>query len=157
MDESATTDDADLPDAGEPDPLTPKRRALVEAMVWKGLPAAAAAREAGMSERNARFCVRDPRFRAALEREIAVLRASHRPRNIHRLAELRDQNEAKGAAVQAARTLEDMAKEDEARPSATHIRPGIVVVITRETKPTEGEAKPAAGVIVYRDAPGEVE
>lgn len=125
------TDEPLLPEPAAPDPLTPKRRAMVDAMVWRGLKLTDAAIEAGMTERNARMCAQDPKFRAALNREMAAFKASLRPRNVHRLAELRDQDEAKGAAVQAIRLLEDLAEQADAeRPS--NVRPGIVVIIQRE-------------------------
>lgn len=47
------------------------------------------------------------------------------------IAELRDQNEAKGAAVQAIRVLEELAQQADAAPPSD-VRPGIVVIIPRE-------------------------
>ncbi|QRG09263.1 hypothetical protein EZH22_13990 [Xanthobacter dioxanivorans] len=137
-----------LPEPAEPDPLTPKRRALVDAMVWRGLKLTDAAVEAGMTERNARMCAQDPSFRAALNREMAAFKASHRPRNVHRLAELRDQDEAKGAAVQAIRLLEDMAEAADAEKTTT-VKPGIVVIIRREHLPQP--AAPEGAKIVFCD------
>ena len=125
------TDDDLLPELTTPDPMTPKRRALIDGMVWRGLKLAEAAIEAGMTERNAHMCAQDPKFRAALNAEMAAFKTSQRPRNVHRLAELRDQNEAKGAAVQAIRVLEDLAQQADAAPPSD-VRPGIVVIIHRE-------------------------
>lgn len=71
------------------------------------------------------------RFRAALNAEMAAFKTSQRPRNVYRLAELRDQNEAKGAAVQAIRALEELAQQAEAAPPSD-VRPGIVVIIPRD-------------------------
>lgn len=120
-----------LPELATPDPMTPKRRALIDGMVWRGLKLTEAAIEAGMTERNARMCAQDTKFRAALNAEMAAFKASQRPRNVHRLAELRDQNEAKGAAVQAIRVLEELAQQADAAPPSD-VRPGIVVIIQRE-------------------------
>ncbi|MFG1284863.1 hypothetical protein [Xanthobacter autotrophicus] len=146
------TDEPLLPEPAEPDPLTPKRRAMVDAMVWRGLKLTDAAFEAGMTERNARMCAQDPKFRAALNREMAAFKASLRPRNVHRLAELRDQDEAKGAAVQAIRLLEDLAEQADAeRPS--NVRPGIVVIIQREHLPQPAE--PAGAKVIFSDPPDE--
>lgn len=125
------TDDHDLSEVTTPDPMTPKRRALIDGMVWRGFKLTDAAIEAGMTERNACMCAEDPKFRAALNAEMAAFKTSQRPRNVHRLAELRDQNEAKGAAVQAIRTLEELAQQAEAAPSSD-VRPGIVVIIPRD-------------------------
>lgn len=125
------TEDDLLPELATPDPMTPKRRALIDGMVWRGLKLTEAAIEAGMTQRNARMCAQDPKFRAALNMEMAAFKASQRPRNVHRLAELRDQNEAKGAAVQAIRVLEDLAQQADAAPPSD-VRPGIVVVISRD-------------------------
>lgn len=145
------TDEPLLPEPAAPDPLTPKRRAMVDAMVWRGLKLTDAAIEAGMTERNARMCAQDPKFRAALNREMAAFKASLRPRNVHRLAELRDQDEAKGAAVQAIRLLEDLAEQADAeRPS--NVRPGIVVIIQREHLQPEPSA--SGTQIVYRSTTG---
>ncbi|MFG1222155.1 hypothetical protein [Xanthobacter wiegelii] len=124
------SDDDLLPELTTPDPMTPKRRALIDGMVWRGLKLAEAAIEAGMTERNAHMCAQDPKFRAALNAEMAAFKTSQRPRNVHRLAELRDQNEAKGAAVQAIRVLEDLAQQADAAPPSD-VRPGIVVIIQR--------------------------
>lgn len=76
------TDEPHLPEPAEPDPMTPKRRALIDGMVWRGLKPTDAAVEAGMTERNARMCAQDPAFRAALNREMAAFKASQRPRSV---------------------------------------------------------------------------
>lgn len=140
------TDDDLLHELTTPDPMTPKRRALIDGMVWRGLKLTEAAIEAGMTERNARMCAQDPKFRAALNAEMAAFKASQRPRNVHRLAELRDQNEAKGAAVQAIRTLEELAQQAEAAPPSD-VRPGIVVIIPRDYLQPEPTPSAAAQII----------
>lgn len=144
------TDDHDLPEMTTPDPMTPKRRALIDGMVWRGLKLAEAAIEAGMTERNAHMCAQDPKFRAALNAEMAAFKMSQRPRNVHRLAELRDQNEAKGAAVQAIRVLEDLAQQADAAPPSD-VRPGIVVIIHREQQAALAASKAAKIVWVEPD------
>jgi hypothetical protein len=81
--------------------LTPKRRRLVECMVWDALPMKEAAAKVGMSERRARDAVRDPVFIRALRDELKGLRESYKPQAYGRLRDLYLQDENKTAAVMA--------------------------------------------------------
>lgn len=108
--------------------LTTKRRALLNEMVWNGRPLPEAACTIGMTVDAARAALRADSFRAAMGIEMQVLKSAQRPRNVIRLAELRDQNDSKGAAVQAARILEEMATE-QGPERRSDVKPGIVVVI----------------------------
>jgi len=114
--------------------LTEMRRRLLHEMVWNARPLTDAASEIGMSRSAAFVAIRSQSFLAAMQAEMQVLKASHRPRNISRLAELRDQSDAKGAAVQAARILEEMA-QDATTERRTDVKPGIVVVIREGALP----------------------
>lgn len=132
MDDTSTSPLDPIAEAEEVAPhllkLTKLRRALLNEMVWNGRPLPEAAREIGMTVDAARAALRADSFRAAMGIEMQVLKSAQRPRNILRLAELRDQSEAKGAAVQAARILEEMAQDDTTE-RRTDVKPGIVVVI----------------------------
>lgn len=87
------------------DALTPKQKALLDAMVWHGLSRPDAIQHAGISERQSWRIIGMPAFQRAMKKEMEVLRTSARPRAIKRLVELAEQDEARGAAVQAARFL----------------------------------------------------
>lgn len=135
------------PDAADtPRKLTPKRRRLIERMVWHGERLPIAAASIGMSESAARIALRAPEVRAEMQAQMQVLKSSERPRNIRRLAELRDQDEAKGAAVQAARLLEEMA-EDGTERRHQGVALGIVVVI-----PQGAGSEPQMGHLATIDA-----
>ncbi|MFG1247277.1 hypothetical protein [Xanthobacter flavus] len=108
--------------------LTAKRRALLHEMVWNGRKLTDAASAIGMTDSGAYAALRSNEFRSAMGIEMQVLKSAQRPRNVLRLAELRDQDVAKGAAVQAARILEELATE-QGPERRTDVKPGIVVVI----------------------------
>lgn len=96
--------------------VTGKVRAAIEAMVWQALPRGQAAKAAGISEHGLYKALRKPPVRALYLSEIEVLRTSERARNIHALAEVRDQTVNQAARVAAVNALE---RHDDSHQSAS--------------------------------------
>lgn len=107
-----------------------KLKAALDAMVWEGLPRKEAAAKAGMTEHGLYKALRKPPIRAAYLAELDVLRTSERARNIHTLAEVRDQTSNQMARVQAVKALEQL--DDDANPAAAaKSLPGLQIVIVQ--------------------------
>lgn len=110
--------------------VTGKLKVAIEAMVWLALPRAQAAEHAGLTEHGLYKALRKPPVRAAYLAELEVLRTSERARNIHTLAEVRDQTDNQMARVQAVKALEQMDEQDVSRGRSTATNhPGLVIVI----------------------------
>jgi hypothetical protein len=122
-------------DRSAPGKVTGKLRAALIEMVWKGSRRDAAAQAAGMSIHGLREALRKPHVKAFYLGELGALRESERPRTFHRLVELRDQNENRGAAVAAARTLEVIPDELQQRSLAAAQTPGVTIRIIQVAAP----------------------
>ena len=85
--------------------LSSKRVLLVEAMVFEGLSRQDAAKKVEMTDRAARYALSDRVVMAAYKNCLQILRESEKPKSIHRLAALRDQNKSLKVALDAAKTL----------------------------------------------------
>jgi hypothetical protein len=106
--------------------LTGKRRLFVEGMGFLGLNMKAAAKHAGMTERQAYNLIRMPEILKAIETETKVLRTSARPRAIRNLMAIGDQRRNLTAAVQANGKL--MAEPDANRTQINvSVTPGYVI------------------------------
>jgi hypothetical protein len=68
---------------------------------------------------------------------ICVLRAGERAQNLHRLADLRDQDDNRAAAVKAIQVLEELDSAAIARP-ASQTSPGVVLRIVNVTSVPPG-------------------
>jgi hypothetical protein len=131
------TDETNIPtrqavaaqDRSAPMKVTGRLRAALLEMVWKGARRAEAAEAAGMTDHSLRAALKKSHVLAFLRAELGALRESERPRTLNRLAELRDQDENKNAAVAAAKALE--AIPDVLPPAFGDPRqvPGIVIRI----------------------------
>ncbi len=97
-------------------------------MVWDGLPRSEAAIKAGLTEHGLYKALRKPPVKAALLREMEVLRLSERPRNIKRLTEIRDAADNM-PAVNAIKMLEDMGTDQQAKSNASVSLPGLTIQI----------------------------
>jgi hypothetical protein len=122
--------------------ITPKVRTAIEAMVWQALPRSAAAEAAGISEHGLYKALRKAPVRAFYLAELDVLRTSERARNIHTLAEVRDQTSNQMARVQAVKALEQISDDSAAGSTASQV-PGVVVQIINTT--------PAAAPVIQHD------
>lgn len=108
-------------------------KAAINCMVWEALPRKEAAEKAGLREHSLYKALRRPPVLAYLRSEMEVLRLSGRPRNFHRLEEIRDQNSNPMAAVAAIRQLEQCAAETDTPGNRVRV-PGVVIqIITAET------------------------
>lgn len=108
--------------------VTGKVRDALNAMIWDGLPRKDAAAQAGISEHGLYKALRKPAVKALYLSELEVLRTSERARNIHTLAEVRDQKTNQMARVQAVKVLEQISDESHERGPAAPFS-GVVVNI----------------------------
>jgi hypothetical protein len=98
-------------------------------MVWKGSRRAEAAEAAGMTDHSLRSALKKRHVLAFMHSELGALRESERPRTLHRLAALRDQDKNLNAAVNAAKAMEAIPETGPGRPGFVQQLPGLTVVI----------------------------
>jgi hypothetical protein len=100
-------------------------RVALEAMVYEGRTVKEAATVSGLPLRSLYNMLGQPRYAQAYSEMLKVRRQSTRARTLHRLEELRDQDENRNAAVAAARVLENV---DAKAPQVTvNVNPGWVI------------------------------
>jgi hypothetical protein len=110
--------------------LTTTVKTAIDLIVFDRISRLEACKRAGITERGLYFALEKPEVAIYFNRSLEVLRSGERPRNIHRLGELRDQDANRAAAVQAIRALEGMGDDAQGRPgSITQVLPGLTVVI----------------------------
>jgi hypothetical protein len=107
--------------------LTVAIRTAIDAMLYDRCARPEACERAGISERALYLAFEKAEVAVYFNRCLQVLRAGERPRNIHRLAEIRDAANNM-PAVQAIKTLEMLDAEAVARPLANE-SPHITIVI----------------------------
>src|SRR6516225_5286625 len=107
--------------------LTVAVRTAIDAMLYDRCTRAQACERAGFTERALYLALEKPEVAAYFNRGLQVLRAGERAQNLHRLADLRDQDDNRAAAVKAIQVLEELA-EAVVRPAAQS-SPGIVLRI----------------------------
>jgi hypothetical protein len=128
--------------------ISGKLARALDMMTWgdqtgKPLPWDEAGRTVGISARSMRRSLERPAVRAYLMTQKEVLRTALSARNLFHLDELVSQRENKGAAVQAARTIEGM---DAPTPAAMDPRmhPGITIrIIQPSTSPPAIDVTPS--------------
>jgi hypothetical protein len=98
--------------------LTPAVRVAIDAMIFERCSRAEACQRAGFSERAFYMALEKPEVAAYWNQQIEMLRTGERARNIQRLAEIRDQDENRNAAVAAVKQLEGPQDEAAARLAA---------------------------------------
>ena len=135
--------------------LTVAVKTAIDALMYDRCNRAEACERAGITERSLYLALEKPEVAEYFNAALVLLRQGERPRNIHRLAEIRDAGTGT-PAVNAIRALELLAEHDD-RPDAPTRRqlPGLVVVINAGasqsipsqppivTIPAERPAKPA--------------
>lgn len=115
-------------DRSAPRKVTGKLKVAIDAMVWAGSRRDEAAAQAGLSVHGLREALRKPHVKAYYLSLLEVLRTSERARNIHTLAEVRDQQTNQMARVQAVKALEQL--EDSPTSSSARMQsPGFVIVV----------------------------
>lgn len=86
-------------------------KAALDDMTWNGTPWEEAARKANLTVRAMRLALKRPQVLKYLRAERGVLMAQASASTFHRLNEIMCQDENRGAAVAAARTIEGMTNE----------------------------------------------
>jgi hypothetical protein len=115
-------------DRSAPLKVTGKLKTAIDSMVWYGLTRQAAAEHAGLKEPSLYAAFLKPHVKTYYLGQLEVLRTSERARNIHTLAEVRDQQTNQMARVQAVKVLEQISDESADRRPAQPFG-GVVVVI----------------------------
>ncbi|CCE06447.1 hypothetical protein BRAS3843_1730016 [Bradyrhizobium sp. STM 3843] len=118
-------------DRSAPGQVTGRLRTAILAMVWEGARRAQAAEKAKMTDHSLRAALKKPHVLAFMNAELRVLRESERPKTIHRLTELRDQDRNANAAVAACKALEQISDAEAAKPGSNTLpqAPGLVVIL----------------------------
>jgi hypothetical protein len=115
--------------------MTTAVRTAVLAMVHDGLCRGDAAAKAGLSEHGLYQALRRPLVRRLYNSELEVVRSSGRARTLHRLEELRDQDENRNAAVKACQVLEQLADLPQNTNSRGQLSPGLIIQIVNGPMP----------------------
>jgi hypothetical protein len=90
--------------------LTRKVKAAIDSMIWEAMKRAEAATAAGIADVTLRQALLKPMVMRYYNEQLEVRRTSERPRNLSRLAEIRDQDVNLAAAVRAVQVLEQTAE-----------------------------------------------
>ena len=150
-------------DRSMPKRVTGKLRIAIERLVWFGDRRADAATAAGLTDHGLRSALRKPHVLGYLRSELALLWEGERPRNVHRLAALRDQDDNRNAAVAAIKVLEQLTDDPRSVVNVSlHLRAGnaidlsderrdFVVVGPKAATPQVIEHEPAAANEVIED------
>jgi hypothetical protein len=117
--------------------LTAAVRTAIDAMLYDRCTRAQACKRAGFTERALYLALEKPEVATDFNRGLQVLRAGERAQNLHRLADLRDQDVSRTAAVKAIQVLEMLDAEAVARPAGQQ-SPGIVLRILNVTSAPAG-------------------
>lgn len=117
--------------------ITPRVKRAVELMVSDGATYQDAAAQTGLTTYAMRLALAKPHVLAYYKAQCDVLRNTHRARNIHRLAQIRDA-EDNMPAVNAIKALEQLADEQTTNKQTT--TPGVTIRIVNVTAtPTQHE------------------
>jgi hypothetical protein len=111
-----------------PGKVTGKLKVAIELMVWRGDKRAAAAQAAGLQDRSLCVALSRPHVKGYYLHQLEVLRTSERARNIHTLAEVRDQTANQMARVNAVKALEQISDEPGSVGGALR-QAGIVIIV----------------------------
>lgn len=130
--------------------ITAKVRTAVDLMVWQGLKRDAAAEQAGLKDNSLYVAMAKPDVRSYYLGQLDVLRTSERARNIHTLAEVRDQTSNQMARVQAVKALEQI-DDDPVRQGVNRSSPGFVIQVI--TVSGNGATRPSGPQVIDNAAP----
>ena len=120
--------------------VTGKLKHALDLMTWEGVPWNEAALKAGLSTRTMRLALKKSHVLKYLRAERGVLMAQASASTFHRLDELMRQDENRGAAVAAARTIEVMTNEAIGGPRTLGVsgpRSGYIIDLSGD-EPTPG-------------------
>jgi hypothetical protein len=114
-----------------PGRVTGKLKIAIERLVWFGDRRPDAATAAGLTDHGLRSALRKPHVLGYLRSELALLREGERPRNVHRLAALRDQDDNRNAAVAAINVLEKLTDDPRSAVNISlHVSAGYIIDLT---------------------------
>ncbi|BEV44405.1 hypothetical protein [Afipia carboxidovorans] len=114
--------------ASKPGRVTGKLAVAINLMIEEGTPWDKAATQAGLTVRSMRLAMQRPHVIQHIKVQREVFRAHACAGNIHRLVEMRDQDENKMAVVTAIKTLEQIGEAATVSGGA-NVSPGLVIVI----------------------------
>lgn len=122
--------------------VTGKLKAVCDLMVWDGMRWDEAALKLNFRTRSMRLAMQRPHVLRYIAAQRRVLLAQSSGQNLHRLGELRDQNNNPAAAVQAARALEALAIDARGGPGGGALaggpRAGYIIDLSGEQPTTAG-------------------
>lgn len=108
--------------------LTRPIRIAIDAMIFSRCKRADACKQAGITERALYLALEKMEVAAYWKRQTDVLRTGERAQNIHRLTDVRDQEDNRAASVKAVQVLEQLDTDAAARPAMPQ-QPGFVVIV----------------------------
>lgn len=108
--------------------VTGKLKVALDSMIWHAMTRKEAAEHAGLKEQSLYAALTKSHVRGYYLSQLEVLRTSERARNIHTLAEVRDQKTNQMARVQAVKVLEQISDDQQDRRPAAPFG-GITVQI----------------------------
>ena len=112
-----------------PGKVTGKLKLAIEAMIWSGACRADAAKVSGLTDHSLRAALKKPHVKAVYLAELEGLRLSARARAFHRLVELSEQNDNRGAAGAAVRTMVLEGQDEAQRGFSATATPGLIIRI----------------------------
>jgi hypothetical protein len=115
-----------------------KLKKALDLMVWEGVPWADAAKAVAYDGKWMRKALERPHVMRYIREQKQVFRTYASARNIHRAAEIRDQDDNKTAAIQAIRYLDGLGDSD-VRSDGQRVQPGVVVQINVERAGREAD------------------
>lgn len=120
--------------------LTRAVRTAIDALMFERCSRAEACKKAGITERALYLALEKMEVARYWNQCLHVLRTGERARNLHRLCELREQDDNRNASVRAVQVLEQLDAVEQSRPGVFSA-PGFIVVITPPAAQT-GDAAP---------------
>lgn len=111
--------------------ITGRNKVAIDAMVYEGLNRKDAAAKAGLKDHALYVALSKAHVKAYYMRQLDVLRTSERARNIHTLAEVRDQTSNQMARVQAVKALEQIDGDEVQGGNRVNSLPGLQIVIVQ--------------------------
>lgn len=115
--------------------VTGKLKIAIDLMTWEGKPYSEAAKIAGLTTRGLRMALEKEHVLRYMRSQRRALLASEGPKTIARLAELRDQNDNRNAAVASARTILNITDEEARSPGLGRPQVAGFVIVLRENGP----------------------
>jgi hypothetical protein len=103
----------------------------IDLMVHEGSHRNDAAKAVGMLPKSLYKALAKPHVKRYFNQQLEVLRTAARARNFHRLEALREQDTNPMAAVNAIKTLEGLAVDQETNPVGSRPTPGLQIVIVQ--------------------------